>query len=512
MNETITLSFERVSHDSVSPTIKQEILTIESVNNFEILPFRPTIIEDESQDLEVFDSSKEFIDDENEPQLLETINEEDEIDLSNAQVDTFDMECIKVPHRASGLIVLVKKNFLNAIGEDGVQVNDKNYSVEEIDQGDVRLGVLKRSNSDSFFKARRHFRGSTIVDVELRSGIWLVGRTVRSENDFAFDNARLCLGGRSVLVEHVLSGIPYLVTKSFVGAVNEDGEKLEYDPENLVVNEQDPHLACFEGVVFRRSFVGGLVSAVLDEEDFEPFVADSRTSDKTAFFEKRSSQSEFSAPADNSEFMSTFSDGFFVNKPSASIEIQTEQDFLHSSSLSLSKIDSISVTPLKIKKIQSVLQVDDPVSSQRKFKRFSKISEVNDSITSKKSSSKSKGTRLKKRPKKQSKTNQSKSSSKQNTPRHTLRKSQKSPSSNSNDSRSSLEAIYLQRLRTPKDRGEKFPKSSSKSFHEDSNFSLSIQQSLNQLHSQAAPLKPLQPWGTSDHFHPDDSEPPLKSK
>lgn len=42
---------------------------------------------------------------------METIPEEDILDLSNAEVDFDDLECIKVTHKPTGYDVLVKKEF-----------------------------------------------------------------------------------------------------------------------------------------------------------------------------------------------------------------------------------------------------------------------------------------------------------------------------------------------------------------------------------------------------------------
>lgn len=494
-SEGPSFSFERVSFDSISPTPRLDNLKIESVGELWVHPIRikggennVPVIEDAEEpqpfEFEIFDSSKEYIDEENEPQLLETINEEDELNLSQAEIDQYDFECVKVQHKASGLNVLVKKEFVNAELEDGSILNENNYGIEEVDQEDVRIGFIKRSNSEGIIKAKRHFRGSTIVDVELRGGIWLVGRTVRSENDFDFENARICGDGRTVLVTHKVSGLPFIVYKNFIGAENENAEALESDPDELIVDENDTHLGYYKERAYKRNFVGGLVSAILSNRNSPQYVPTPRLSDQTAFFESNpNSASERSDNSDlvqfnNSEFLNTFSEGFFTKpEPPISIEIQTEPN--HDPNLSLSHTDSIMITPLKVQKISSVLSVGDPVP-HKKFRKFKKINEEKPSNNSSKVL----------KPKKKGVKTKSKESSKQGTPKNSRFKViKKSDSINSNESYKSIEAIYLQRLRPPKDQGEKVLRSTLHTPSNASNFELSIQTSLNQLNMIATSSK-----------------------
>jgi hypothetical protein len=126
-----------------------------------------------------------------------------------------------------------------------------------------------------------------------------------------------------------------------------------------------------------------------------------------------------------------------------------------------------------IKKINKVMEVDEPVGIKRNVIKLKKVRKVNESgsLAKNRSERKNKSKKLK-----------SKESSKVGTPRSKGIKSRKrSGSVHSNESSKSIEAIYLQRLRKPKDKGEIIHKSTVRTPKNDSIMSLSIQMSLNQL-------------------------------
>lgn len=112
------------------------------------------------------DDSREYFDEDNEPQLLETIPEESDLDLSDAEIDELDQECVKVAHKPSGTQIIVKKSFkgayiVDSAGEiiDAEPIGD-HYHLESVDPNDVRYGTLRRSNSETLLRAKRNFKGA----------------------------------------------------------------------------------------------------------------------------------------------------------------------------------------------------------------------------------------------------------------------------------------------------------------------------------------------------------------
>lgn len=483
----------------------------------------------------IFDSSKEFIDEDNEPQLLETIDEESELSLSSAEVDYYDLECIEVNHRPSGLKVLIKKNFSSAQLSNGeILENSNEYSIEEIDEKDVHFGLLHRSSSDTYLKARRSFKGAKIVDVELRGGIWLVGRTVRQEDDFDFQNARIGNTPDSVIAQHKMSGLDFQITKTFVGALDESNNVLEEYIDIPYIEEDDVHIGYIDGKKYTRCFVGGLVTAFTKQREESYQERPVTPQDRTAFFIKdefpvKPNEEDEEFKFDKDEFFTTFTEGFFIkgenksesdkSKP-VSIEIQTDQILdekaeveKEEGNLSLIVLDSIFISPIRIQKdikdkmitYEESIDKKKPQSPQSKqvphrpqpktqnfFKvrqdKFSDIPEVNDSSISSRSKTSAIRQKIIRKTKFVKKT-PSQNSSKRSTPSNkSMRKSSNTSSMKSEDSRKSLEAIYLQRLRTPKDKTKRIKKTPSINAPEsDSELALSIQMSLAKLNLISTP-------------------------
>ena len=501
-------SVEYLQVSTKQPEFISVVIDSPSVSNESVAAPRPF-------EFEILDSSKEYIDEENEPQLLDTILEESELNISSADIDMFDPECIQVHHKLSGLKVLLKKGFNAAELEDGERLNASNYSIYEIDPSDLHYAILRRSNSDSYIRARRNFAGATVVDVELRSGMWLVGRTVRREEDFDFENAYVGYEPESVVAVHRVTGVRFSIRKSFVGAVNNDGELLEEYDESVVVDNSNVRCGFIYGDIYKRSFVGGLITALLDQEQQRPSVQDN-----TAFF-IRDSEIEYSRGDEElgsikfnqDEFSNTFSEGFFFTKkesskeiamqPLVSIEMQTDEAPVNvvskiGSCLSLTVLDSISVGPtrLNVAAQDEFITYDEPVthSVKKAFMRFENIEEETGSYRSRSSTARgNKETKkIVKKVKKGKKNNgkgSSRSSSKVSTPRNSsLRRGMNSGSLKSEESMKSIEAIYLQRLRTPKDTTPKMRSIHNVHAAESySDLSMSLQMSLTRLNMISAP-------------------------
>jgi hypothetical protein len=473
-------------------------------------------------EFEILDSSKEYIDDEHEPQLLDTILEESELFLSSAEPDIFDPQCVEVQHIPSGLKILIKKDF--DLLENGEKIHPGTYSIEEIDSKDLRSAILRKSNSDSFIKAYRCFSGSKIVDIEMKGGLWIVGRTVKSEEDFDFDNGYTDSNPETVIAVHKMTGLKFKITKNFVGAVDSEGNKLEEYLDRPVVYDYDVHEGIINGVSYRRSFVGGLITAILDQDGEKKSYG---FHDNTAFFNQppdltfANEQSLESIKFNQDQLSITFTEGFFSKKeleeflpvsieiqtecpdndlPSVSIEIQTENlnKSLNKldSSLSLTVLDSIFLAPVKslVKSKDPVLTYEEYIpanpilnsfdkkkysESIKKFEKFGKIDE--ESFSSRSRSSTTKRTQKKQKKKKSN----SKSSSRRTTPKNSLlKKNSNSGSLRSEESNKSLEAIYLQRLRTP---GDRTPPYNLHGPSSESNLSISLQMSLNKLNMTPFP-------------------------
>ena len=433
------------------------------------------------------------------------------MELSSADIDIFDPECIKVQHKPSGLNILIKKDFIGAELEDGEKLESSFYSIHEIDSEDVHFAVLRKCNSDSYIKAKRNFSGSKIVDVEMRSGVWLVGRTVKSENDFDFDNAFAINNGEDVVAVHKLTGLKFKIFKSFVGAVCENGEVLEEYLDTPIVDGQNVRLGFFNGNEYKRNFVGGLITAIFNQD--QTYQSDS-FKDNTAFFIQPPEMTFINETLESikfnqEDFSNTFAEGFFSKLESkeqlpVSIEIQTDEPDKNlkklDSCLSLTILDSISISPYKlmIKTQEPIFTYEEPAENNakepkisespiikfethvKKFQKFENIIEENSF------SSRSSTVKRKKKPKK--KKFSSKNSSKISTPRNSsLYRNLNSGSLKSQESNKSIEEIYLQRLNLPKEKIKKF--SNVHAYESDSDLSLSIQMSLNRLNMISAPTQ-----------------------
>ena len=494
--------------------------------------------------------------------------------LSSAEADIFDTECIEAQHKPSGLRVLIKKNFLGAELEDGEKINSLDYSIFEIDSKDLHFAVLRKSNSDNYVRAKRNFAGGKIVDVEMRGGMWLVGRTVRREEDFDIENAYIDYDGISIVALHKVSGLKFSICKSFIGAISEKGENLvEYDGE-VIVDDNDLHIGYYHGYKYQRSFVGGLITAIVDQDESRSI---ENNSDNTAFFNKPpdmtflASDTSESIKFNQEEFSNTFNAGFFSKSLSKeeilmiteeyevpseihseipseipqkslnainnnnrifeittgmseisikpienkqiiseiseqespiSIEIQTEQTENTNiqrldSCLSLTILDSITISPMKasIHAEEPLITYEESVKQPAFVKKFAKFEYIEEESRSSRSRSSTvrENPKIKKRKNKanQGKKVNSRGSSNVNTPRNSsLKRGLNSGSLKSEESMQSIEAIYLQRLRGPKDPKHRI--SNMHNVHAPESYSdlgLSLQMSLTKLNMVSAPSK-----------------------
>jgi hypothetical protein len=257
-----------------------------------LVPLPPPLQQDSDSDQSHswgYEDSREYFDEENEPQLLETIPEESVLELSEAEIDKYDPECIIVPHIPSNLDILIKKSFSGAlIVDDSGQaipesspIKSNQYQVVEVDPTDVHYAKLKRSNSETLIRVKRDFRGAHILDVKLRVGDrWMVGRTVTNEDDFEFEKALVDLDDpEAVIVTHNLTGYKMKVKKPFFGSPRVDPttgrviltDKLvrNYDIGSVQVDRKDVHYASLreDGVLVRvkRNFLGGRILDIISE-------------------------------------------------------------------------------------------------------------------------------------------------------------------------------------------------------------------------------------------------------
>ena len=262
---------ESTNKTSQAPEPESELVSKSQEKEFTLMP------ENIAPDLE---SSYEFIDESNEPQLLETISEESYLELSEAEVDEFDPECVRVMHRPSGRKILVKKSFEDS---DGEKLNSSMYEILEI-ESDVHYGVLKKHNSEKVLRARRSFQGARIMDVQMKlCDKWMVGRLVENEEDFDFENAVLdSRDPECVMVLHKVTGNYLRVKKTFQGSRKIDpfsgksSSELFGSYSSLKVSSSDLREAWVssEGskVKVRRNFLGGVVLDILNIEDLRSFM------------------------------------------------------------------------------------------------------------------------------------------------------------------------------------------------------------------------------------------------
>lgn len=110
-------------------------------------------------------SSREYIDEENEPQILDLISDEKFVDFSGAEIDYYDLECVKVKHVLSNLFILIRKEFKGGEYDEGIL--DEDYIVLEVNKRDVHVGLVLKN--EETYQVKRNFIGAEIVDIQLRN-------------------------------------------------------------------------------------------------------------------------------------------------------------------------------------------------------------------------------------------------------------------------------------------------------------------------------------------------------
>lgn len=224
------------------------------------------------------------------PNLLETIPEESLLDISNAKIDDYDLETIKVQHIPSGAQVIVKKSFVGSkvIDEHGNEIpevsplQETSYELLSVNPNDVHEATIRTLDSETELRVLRNFDNSIVMDVKMpQTSDWLVGRAVISEHDWDFAHAIIDTDDlESVIVLHKSSGYRAKVKKTFLGAAKidpETGRTLisegvigEYDYSSLEVDQRDVHYGWVinngNTVRAKRNFVGGRIVELLPPE------------------------------------------------------------------------------------------------------------------------------------------------------------------------------------------------------------------------------------------------------
>ncbi|CAG9326158.1 unnamed protein product [Blepharisma stoltei] len=503
--------------DNIPPEESHEIKPKEPDSSLSEPDFNKTITL--HMNFELDDSSREFIDEENEPQLLEIIPEESLLLLSDAEVDEYDPECIRVQHRPSGLKVLVKQEFKGGEVEDGTILDTSMYEIHEIDEYDSHYAILRRTNSDTLIRVRRNFAGSRIVDVELRvGGRWMIGRVVSKESDFDFANAFVDpQDPECVIATHNVTGFKFRILKVFNGSQRIDTENNapeiigNYDPNYVMVDKDDVHYAWInyngQNIRAKRNFVGGMILDILTDNEIKSFVFEP---EQTAFFNNREELDLYVIPSYNDSqissilptppsnpteelFHSSSRKGVIEFLPPPVEESQEEPKFQENI------IEEVGFEPEATGQ-ELVKEVVIPFEEEKLFEnvprsnvsstnsmatrtllKFNKLEYGSDEEEQQNSRAYTSVTKRRHRSKKKGSRNTSITSS----PENNLSKRSKNSRMQSQESLKNIEAIYLQRLKNPSQSAKKSPR---KRFHNlmspDSDYdsiSMSAYESLSNL-------------------------------
>ena len=202
------------------------------------------------------------------PQILQTIESQEELDLETAQVDSLNSECIVITH-CSGKKVVVKKPF-----QEDTTDNLNEYYLVEVEP---TYAVFKHKQTNQEVLVNRSIKGAKIIDIEDTWRGWKIGREVISEQDFDFGSAKIDPNDlEAVLVRHKDSGYLVKVKQGFQGVPARNphtnlpsSELVQYsDTSELNIEQGDIHCAYLvlkgEYVKARRSFSGAAVTDVLE--------------------------------------------------------------------------------------------------------------------------------------------------------------------------------------------------------------------------------------------------------
>jgi hypothetical protein len=216
------------------------------------------------------ESDKDSISEPNYDLLLTEIQQESEIELNTAEVDEDDPNKIKVKHVSTNNLVLVEHDSkeVQVLDDEGNRLENHDYNlsefeVETVNKDNVKFATLRRMKRPyDRISVIREFKGARIVDLEMKGeGGWLIGKTVRSEEDFDFSNAIVDSRNKDiVIVPHIKTGKLAKIQKAFTLSESQIMKDVEIDPEDVHLgrvyrgNEED---------VYVRSFVGARIIGLL---------------------------------------------------------------------------------------------------------------------------------------------------------------------------------------------------------------------------------------------------------
>jgi hypothetical protein len=217
------------------------------------------------------------------PRILDIIDEENDLDLSTAQLD--EGSTIIANHIPSGRRVLISKTFKDSISiedPDKLVINYDQYVLENVDPENIKVGTLRSKSQGTSIKVNRNFNQSQILDVE-ENGQWTIGKSVKKEENFDFahafqdpDNPEAVVVWNKVgkvytIVKKDFKGVPKLDPKSNLPLFSERMIS-SYDPKTIQVDQKDVHFANLvcDGEKFRvrRNFIGGKILEVIDKDKY----------------------------------------------------------------------------------------------------------------------------------------------------------------------------------------------------------------------------------------------------
>jgi hypothetical protein len=210
--------------------------------------------------------------------LKSKVHSETELELTHAEVDEYDQECIKVFHLTYGLNVLVRKSFDGAViledsrsnGYANKLVNPRSYSLICVDSIDVHIGRIQIKSTGDVVRVKRYLGGCEVVDLK-QGDRWIIGRTVVDEEDFDMMRAEVDDDdNEAIIVTHFKTNFRVKIKQTFNSAARVDlitGKTLEsekgvcnYDPSMIQVDRKDVSYGYIREdgnrIKLKRSFTG----------------------------------------------------------------------------------------------------------------------------------------------------------------------------------------------------------------------------------------------------------------